>query len=577
MSQMRNRELLLELGKCDDPEEQKQDHYTIDLYKHNLAVFGSAQTGKSYLLKTLLLRIHQKANIKEGEEIYILDFGFDLYNFQELPYVRGYFDASNAENVRRVFKIVSDKLEENIQSLYKQDFGKAKHVTFIIDGLNQLFSNPSYEKYKIELARIARDGISKSITVIVTANNTTDGISKVLASFPRVIAFAMKGNNYQDLFSNSKKIDKPMPFEGRGLANDDKKIYEIQVYCPFQIGEHQKKLEKEEKDRIEKQTVKDVIGNMRNLLSEEKVDKYMDSKIKIIGNELKIEDWNTYTGTSYIEMVNGLSDGEVIVGLDYYDLNPVILDLMEAEVIAIYGKRGFGKSNLLSLLLEGLVMLEDTYFLFWDDKRKGLEVPCVLRWMNAAMRVDLVYSFDEFKKRAEEHGFGNEKKQDLQYSSTRTQQYEYLNNSFSRRKAHYSVFVVQSGQIWSKTEALSFLLRCKSDLEHKLLIIYSDARRIATGYLGTNPLSSRENSISVENFNSSIKHAFLLNDIVKFITDPKGNKTVFASQDEDSMKELFGPCQIGEGFYLNVEADQIQKVKFIKQEGAEGDGQSSIV
>jgi len=41
--------------------------------------------------------------------------------------------------------------------------------------------------------------------------------------------------------------------------------------------------------------------------------------------------------------------------LDYVNFYPVTVDLEQSRVIAIYGKKGFGKTNLLYLLLSGVV------------------------------------------------------------------------------------------------------------------------------------------------------------------------------------------------------------------------------
>ena len=46
-----------------------------------------------------------------------------------------------------------------------------------------------------------------------------------------------------------------------------------------------------------------------------------------------------------------LSDNIVSVGLDYVDFNPVCVDLEKSHVVAIYGKKEFGKTNLLNILL----------------------------------------------------------------------------------------------------------------------------------------------------------------------------------------------------------------------------------
>ena len=83
------------------------------------------------------------------------------------------------------------------------------------------------------------------------------------------------------------------------------------------------------------------------------------------------------------------------------------------------------------------------------------------------------------------------------------------------------------------------------------LFIYSDTKQI---------VSSEVRAY----FNERIKHAFLLDDIVRFIDD-KGKNSVFADQDRDELKESFGKCELGDGFYFDRERDKLTKLKFVKK------------
>lgn len=61
------------------------------------------------------------------------------------------------------------------------------------------------------------------------------------------------------------------------------------------------------------------------------------------------------------------------MGLDYVDFCPVTIDLGKSHVIVIYGKKEFGKTNLLKLLINGLVeQKEDIRLVFFDDGRNQL-------------------------------------------------------------------------------------------------------------------------------------------------------------------------------------------------------------
>ncbi len=49
-----------------------------------------------------------------------------------------------------------------------------------------------------------------------------------------------------------------------------------------------------------------------------------------------------------------LSSNNVEVGLDYVEFQPINVDFSDSRVVAIYGKKEFGKTNLLRLLLQNL-------------------------------------------------------------------------------------------------------------------------------------------------------------------------------------------------------------------------------
>lgn len=236
------KKLELVLGRYDDPENQIQENYPYDLYHSNLAIFGSSMSGKTYMLKTILVRIHQVIRAWDKEEIYILDFSNSLISYGELPYVVACFDASNDENIRRIFKIIEEKMEEHVHILAGQSYDQCQeeiqpsHVTFILDGLNSFFTEGRYESYQEKLLRLSRDGLSKGITVIFAANEPTNGISRLLPSFNRIIAFDMSRERYADLFSS--RVDKPIIGKGRGLANLDTDVYEFQAFLPYNYETH---------------------------------------------------------------------------------------------------------------------------------------------------------------------------------------------------------------------------------------------------------------------------------------------------------------------------------------------------
>ena len=64
-------------------------------------------------------------------------------------------------------------------------------------------------------------------------------------------------------------------------------------------------------------------------------------------------------------------------------------------------------------------------------------------------------------------------------------------------------------------------------------------------------------------FNSSLKSIFVLDNIAEFASE-RGSKTVFGDMDIKSLKEDYAKCELGDGYYFDVEADNLKKMKFIK-------------
>ena len=50
----------------------------VNIYNSNIIVFGGHMSGKTTLLKTLLVRMHQNIENGDNEEIYIIDFIFGI-------------------------------------------------------------------------------------------------------------------------------------------------------------------------------------------------------------------------------------------------------------------------------------------------------------------------------------------------------------------------------------------------------------------------------------------------------------------------------------------------------------------
>lgn len=128
---------------------------------------------------------------------------------------------------------------------------------------------------------------------------------------------------------------------------------------------------------------------------------------------------------------------------------------------------------------------------------------------------------------------------------------EYADNPFT-------IFIIQSKLVYLNTNESRHLIekalpRLVSVAEDKgYLFIFSDVQKISE--METNTV-----------FNSVISTAFLLDNIAEFANE-RGQKTVFGSMDIKALKEDYARCEKGDGYFYDIEADNLLKAKFIKYE-----------
>ena len=367
--------MICTLGQYDIPIVQKQPLFKVDLLDKNIALFGASMSGKTNFLKLLIQTLHMTNNV-DDEQIFILDFGGALASYKGFPLVSAYFDNPNEEYVKRAFKILEEIIKNNTKELDGTGFSsfngekKMIHTTFIIDNLNAFQDEPRYLAYQEKFAKICRDGLSKGITVVFTASDTK-GLSSYLNSFGQKIALEMPADKYMDIFN--AKVTEIGAIAGRGFANVTMKPDGIEgtfrMNAPYELQCY----------------IADPLDNTTNY-------------IQILKDKFKFdEDSNVYTRCvkKYLTFSGDLTFSEydrlkqtpitsekkseenpcpVSVGLDYIDFYPVTVDFSESRVIGIYGKKEYGKSNLLRLILDELFKKKSyARFVFFDDGRKQLK------------------------------------------------------------------------------------------------------------------------------------------------------------------------------------------------------------
>lgn len=636
--------MLCTLGKFDIPIIQMQPPFVVDLLDSNIMLFGASMSGKTTFIRTLVNILHKRYSEKE-EQVFILDFGGGLSEYKSFPLVAAYFDNSNEEYVKRVFKIMENILKENVRILNGKNFRDAAeqpiHTTFVIDNINAFIDEPRYSAYMDKLAKLCRDGLSKGITIVVTAVETK-GLASYMGSFKQKIAFEMPPDKYGDIFNG--KVDQVGNNPGHGFAN-------VTVRPAGVTGNFRMNLPYEVQCLLPYAPQSAALANTENGFITKLREKFAYSGGEFVRSVKKYLTFPKELSTA--EFMNLRQEPPakekapklpVDVALDYVDFYPVTVDMEYSPVVAIYGKKEFGKTNLLKVILRQIAEKRpNARMVFFDDGRNQLKDICdsyegsfdckyINGFSEETIHLDAVGSrsgaghqpgkvdsaarpnFPARPAPMERPAFLNQSAsfakpeaaskvvppvtndsppavQESQESRTKKLSplqrfYLYLNENYidialsqianmfgisdidmkripvkkTYEDTPFTVFVIQSKLVYLNTPESKYFIekvlpRMAAVAEEKgYIFIFSDVQKVS---------EIESNTV----FNSVLGTAFLLDNIAEFASE-RGQKTVFGSMDVKMLKEDYARCEKGDGYFYDIEADQLLKAKFIKFEEA---------
>lgn len=573
--------IVCDLGVYDIPSVQLQPDFKVDLLKSNIAVFGSSMGGKTNFLKLLINILHQKCDEKT-EQIFILDFSGAMRDYVDMPLVSAYFDNSNEEYVKRVFKLLENILKTNTKELGSSNFssftGEMKHTTFIVDNINAFLDETRYSSYHEKFGRLCREGRSRGISIVFSASDTK-GTNSYQLCFEQKVALNFPVDKCMDLFSS--KLDALGNIAGRGYANVTVKPDGItgtfNMNAPYEV---QIRLASDFKD--DNSLFKKILNIKYRFDSQLQIYENTAKKYQTFPEELKHEDFERLRQPfSPDEKID--EDESVFVGLDYVDFKPIGINFSESRAIAIYGKKEFGKTNLLKLLLKGLADKKPgSNLIFFDDGRGQLkqlyekylgffgEERC--RYIHEFCKVSLelkdgrtverkLSPIQQFYHLLHEKYINTSKDYDnqlLEQIYGVDDEYVMVDDipaGAEKNEAPPTIFIIQTKSLYLNAKIsqdlvkyiLPELLDVAEDRDH--IFIFTDVKKLT---------DAEANSV----FNSMLKTVFLLDNIAEFAGE-RGSKSVFGDMDIKSLKEDYAKCELGDGYYYDVEADSLKKGKFI--------------
>lgn len=348
------------IGIVDEPERQLQEKLELNLSTQNYMIIGSAQSGKTNLLQTIIRGVAENYTPQEVN-LYIIDFGsMILRNYANLNHCGGVVCSDDDEKLKNLFKLLNkeinlrkEKLAEiGVSSFFAyKEAGKTDlpQIIVLIDNMTAL--KEMYLQDIDYLLPLFRDGIAVGMTFVV-ANLQTSGIGqRYLSNFEGRITLFCNDSSEYSMMLNGVRLSIPNT-PGRCMVQLDKEVLEAQLFISFE-GE-------KEYERVQK--IKSFV--------DEQNDKYINQKAKVIP-EIPKELTLTYIQSQFTESI---SDDKVIIGLDYTSILPVAVELKSGDVLSLTGKNQTDRETFAKYFMDTIVQKAsgNTELYVLDDATKKM-------------------------------------------------------------------------------------------------------------------------------------------------------------------------------------------------------------
>lgn len=322
--------IVVPVGVYDDPERQDQGNYSIDLTENNTYIIGSAMTGKTTLLQTILLQLmnyYTPADVN----VYIIDCGnMTLKAFESSNIVGGVAITSEEDKITNLFKLLFRIIDERKSLLAEKGLGThhayveagftdMPQIVLIIDNLAAF--KEYYDNLSDDFLSLSREGTSLGISIIATATQTNAMNYKALANYGTRIALVCNDSNeYMNLFDRCRV--EPKDVAGRGLCVIDKRILEFQTALCVDG----------DKEYIRMENIRQVIAECNKEYSASSAE-----SIPVVPDIIRFKD--------IMEFDMYKQNYRIPIGINYGTVQYEYMDISSLGLLAILGKERSGKTN----------------------------------------------------------------------------------------------------------------------------------------------------------------------------------------------------------------------------------------
>ncbi|WP_027409952.1 type VII secretion protein EssC [Anoxybacteroides tepidamans] len=347
------------IGLKDEPELQSQSDYFYQWMEDgNIGIFGSAGYGKSTTMMTLLLSF-AAAYSPTQLHYYIFDFGNNaLLPLRQLPHTADYFRFDDEKKIEKFIKFMKEEMERRKQRFMEKEVSTIKlynalseeKLPIIIVALDNFdLVKEEMPDFETQLIQYARDGQSLGIFLMLTATRV-NGIRPPLMNNlkTKIVHYFIDSSEKFSLIGRTPYDVEPIP--GRALVKKDQAVL-TQMYLPAE-GEDDMAVLENVKKEIER-------------LREKYTDVPKPEPIPMLPSRLPFAVFaNMY--------VKNRASGFIHIGLDEQSVRPVAVNMRTDPHCLIVGQSRKGKTNVLKVILEALLVQKPESIGLFDGIDRGL-------------------------------------------------------------------------------------------------------------------------------------------------------------------------------------------------------------
>ncbi len=349
------------IGLFDDPEQQYQGEMILEVSRDNVYIVGSAQTGKTVMLQTILYGLIQKYDPSQVNA-YLIDCGsMVLKTFEDSYHVGGVVLSNEDEKCKNLFKllntliidrkkVLSGKGVGNYAAYLDAGFTDMPMVVVMID--NMAAFKEYFPDQADEINSISREAAGVGISLIITAATANTLNYRTQANFGKKFVLNCNDpNDYSNVLGHCKISPKENP--GRGLFLVDKRILEFQIAM---FGESRKEAERS-------QELKDYIAK-RNQVCKGRATAIPMIPEKLVLSEVMQENSGLFR-----------NKGILPIGMEFATVDYSLLNLSTSGFLALIGdpdSRDRFVKNML-LMLAKTIVFHNVEAIIIDDKQRKLK------------------------------------------------------------------------------------------------------------------------------------------------------------------------------------------------------------